>query len=83
MRAYNLAGFAGAFLLVVAYFANQQRWLRSDDWRYPLANLLGASLILLSLFFEWNFPSAVIELFWVTISLWGLVACWRERGSRD
>ena len=83
MELYNIAGFAGALILVVAYFANQQRWLRSEDWRYPFANLVGAGLILLSLFFEWNFPSVVIELFWITISLWGLVTCWRERGARD
>ena len=70
---YNLAGFAGAAVLIAAYFANQQRWLRSDDWRYPFANLVGASLILVSLFFAWNFPSVVIEVFWALISLWGIV----------
>ena len=38
-----------------------------------LYNLVGASLILLSLCFEWNFPSVVIEVFWALISLWGIV----------
>jgi hypothetical protein len=70
---YNLAGFAGAAIGIGAYFANQQRWLRSDDWRFPFANLVGASLILLSLCFEWNFPSVVIEVFWALISLLGIV----------
>ena len=46
---YDLAGLAGATIVVAVYFANQQRWLRSDDWRYPGANLLGAVLILVSL----------------------------------
>jgi hypothetical protein len=69
---YDVAGLAGAAIFVCAYFANQQRWLRSDDWRYPAANLLGALLILLSLWFEWNFPSAVIEIIWALISLWGI-----------
>lgn len=70
---YDMAGFAGAAIGIGAYFANQQRWLRSDDWRYPLANLVGASLILFSLCFDWNFPSVVIEVFWALISLWGIV----------
>jgi hypothetical protein len=70
---YDMAGFAGAAIGIGAYFANQQRWLRSDDWRFPFANLVGASLILLSLCFEWNFPSVVIEVFWALISLWGIV----------
>jgi hypothetical protein len=70
---YDLVGFAGAAIAVVAYFANQQRWLRSDDWRYPLANLAAAALILVSLCFEWNFPSVVIEVFWAIISIWGVI----------
>ena len=69
---YDLVGFLGVAVLMGSYFANQQRWLRSDDWRFPLANLVGALLILISLCFEWNFPSVVIEIFWITISLWGL-----------
>jgi hypothetical protein len=58
--------------LIATYFANQQRWLRSDDWRYPAGNLAGAVLIMVSLLFEWNLPSAVIEVFWIAISLWGI-----------
>jgi hypothetical protein len=72
MQFYDVIGFVGAAAIVAAYFANQQRWLRSEDWRYPFANLVGAALILVSLFFEWNFPSVVIEIFWVAISLHGV-----------
>ena len=82
LEPYNAIGFAGVVLLVAAYFANQQRWLRSDDWRYPAANLFGAVLILISLWFEWNFPSAVIEIVWALISLWGIAKSLRHRGSR-
>jgi hypothetical protein len=80
MALYNLAGFAGAAVIIAAYFANQQRWLRSDDRRYPLANLIGAILILVSLCFEWNFPSVVIELFWAAISLYGLAKSLKGSG---
>ena len=78
---YNFVGFIGATLLIAAYFANQQCWLRSDDWRYPLANLIGAGFIFVSLCFEWNFPSVVIEIFWITISLWGIIKSLRTRLS--
>ena len=81
LEPYNAIGFAGVVLLIAAYFANQQRWLRSDDWRYPAANLLGAVLILISLWFEWNFPSAVIEIVWALISLWGIAKAWQNRRS--
>ena len=80
--ATDLIGFAGAAMLMVAYFANQQRWLSSEDWRYPAANLAGSILILVSLFFAWNFPSIVIEVFWALISIWGLVKATADRNPR-
>lgn len=76
---YDAIGFAGTAFIVVAYFANQQGWLRSDDWRFPGANVLGSALILVSLVYEWNFPSVVIEIFWAAISLYGLARS--RRGS--
>ncbi len=69
----TIAGFIGAAIIIVAYFANQTGRLRSDDWRFPLANLAGAVLILASLLTQWNFPSVVIEAFWIAISLYGLL----------
>ncbi|HEX5326585.1 MAG TPA: hypothetical protein VFW75_07945 [Acetobacteraceae bacterium] len=73
MRALVIAGFVGAGLVILAYFTNQQGWLRSDDWRFPALNLVGAGLILASLYAQWNFPSAVIEAFWIVISAYGLL----------
>lgn len=72
-------GFAGAMLLVAAYLLNQGGRLRSEDWRFPALNLCGSALILVSLYFAFNFPSAVIEGFWVAISLYGLTRA-RRRG---
>jgi hypothetical protein len=77
----DLIGFAGAAVMIAASFANQQRWLSSDDWRYPAANLAGAVLILFSLLFTWNFPSVLIEVFWALISLWGLMKARAEDKS--
>ena len=72
LTVYRAIGLIGAAVFVVAYFANQARWLSSDDWRFPAANLAGALLILVSLFAEWNLPSVVIEAFWAAISVYGL-----------
>jgi hypothetical protein len=76
---YMAAGFAGAVLVILAYLANQIGRLPSDDWRFPGANLAGSILILISLASAWNFPSAVIEFFWMAISLYGLLRpLWRS-----
>jgi len=79
---YDIVGVVGTFVLIGAYFANQQRWLASDDWRFPAANLVGALLILVSLVYEWNLPSVVIEFFWIAISLWGIGKSLSDRASR-
>ena len=42
----TIAGVTGSALIVLAYFANQQGWLSAENWRYSLANLVGAVLIL-------------------------------------
>jgi Mg2+/citrate symporter len=80
---YELAGFTGAAIIVVAYFAVTQGWLNALDWRFPAANVAGSLLILVSLWFEWNFPSVVIEIFWALISLVGLVRSLAERRRRN
>jgi hypothetical protein len=69
---YNVAGVLGAVLVIVVYFATQQRWLSAEDWRFPFANLLGAGFILVSLVADWNLAAFVVEVFWVLISLYGL-----------
>jgi ABC-type branched-subunit amino acid transport system permease subunit len=74
---FTSVGFVGVGAIVVAYFANQQGWLNAADWRFPAANLAGSLLILASLWTAWNFPSAVIEVIWVAISLYGLIRRWR------
>jgi hypothetical protein len=76
MSLFDLVGVVGTALVIVAYFATQQGWVRASDWRFPLANLVGAVLILISLWADWNLPSFVMEIFWFAISLYGL---WRIR----
>ena len=70
---FTLVGIVGTALIILAYLATQQRWLTAEDWRYLLANLVGAILILLSLITAWNLPVAIIESFWAVISAYGLV----------
>ena len=70
---FTLAGIAGTALIIVAYFGNQQGWLKSDDWPFPLANLIGSLMIMLSLVTAWNLSLAVVESFWAAISVYGLI----------
>ena len=75
----TVAGTVGAGLVIVAYLLNQLEKLPSTNVWFPLLNLIGAVLILLSLIAEWNLPTAVIEGFWVAISIYGLANSFAKR----
>ncbi len=48
---------------------------------YNMINLVGAGCLLLSLCFNFNLASFVIEVFWIGASLIGLWKYWRRRGA--
>jgi hypothetical protein len=68
-------GVIGAAMIVIAYAMLQFRYLQSDAISYSLTNMLGASLILVSLVDSPNLPSIFIEAFWASISIAGI---WRR-----
>jgi hypothetical protein len=75
----DLLGLAGSIAIALTYFANLQGALRSDGWLYSLLNLVGAAAILVSLYWAWNLPAAVMEGFWALISAYGLVRAFYPR----
>jgi len=46
---------------------------------YSILNALGALLILISLYYSFNFPSFIVEFFWLLISLFGVGKYLRRR----
>jgi hypothetical protein len=72
MTWHDLAGSAGVILIVGAYLMLQLEHVGSTELSYLLANTLGAALILVSLFVEFNLSAFLMELFWLAISLLGL-----------
>ena len=76
----NILGIIGSAMVIVAYFAVARGSIAGDSRVYYVANLLGAALIFASLWWAWNLPAAVVELFWGAISVYGLA---RDFLSRD
>ena len=81
MTIFDLGGMVGCAFMIAAYFATQQGWLAASDRRFPLLNLVGALLVLISLMKTWNTPSVVVEGFWALVSLYGLVRPYFRPGS--
>ena len=69
----DLLGLAGSIAIALTYFANLQGMLKTEHALYSFLNLIGALLILVSLYWAWNLPAAVMEGFWALISAYGLL----------
>ena len=69
---YDILGTLGVAIIILTYVLLQIERIRSTQLIYSLLNAIGASLILVSLYFEYNFPSVVVEFFWLVISLFGI-----------
>ncbi len=81
---YDILGTVGVATIVVAYVLLQIGRLRSEQIAYSLLNAVGASLILVSLYFSFNFPSFVVEFFWLLISLFGIGKYfWPQKGTKN
>lgn len=69
---FDLAGFIGVLLIIVAYLLLQLDKLPSSSRSYSLLNAVGALLIIVSLIFKFNLSAFIVETFWCLISLYGL-----------
>lgn len=77
---YDAVGNLGVACIVGSYLALQVDWLSSRDLAYSLLNAAGAVAVMISLVFDFNLSSMIIECFWLAISLMG-IARWLA-GSR-
>jgi len=69
---YDLIGSVGVGIIILTYIALQLGKIRSETLLYSLLNAVGASLILVSLFYSFNFSAFIVEFFWLLISLFGV-----------
>jgi hypothetical protein len=69
---FDVVGFIGVLLIVVAYLLLQLDRLPSSSPSYSALNTGGALLIILSLVSKFNLSAFLVEGFWLLISLFGL-----------
>ena len=69
---YRYTGLLGVGFYVASYAALQFGLIRGSSPIYTLMNLAAASLVLVSLFVDFNLSSAMIQIMWIVISIVGL-----------
>lgn len=70
---FDIAGLVGVVLIVIAYLLLQLGKLPSSAPSYSLLNAVGALLVMISLYFDFNLSAFLMEAFWFLISLFGLL----------
>ena len=79
----DFLGNIGVVVLMVTYLMLQLNKLRSDELAYSLLNAIGASLIVISLLYDFNLSALLMEVFWVLISFVGIYRYFRQKALRS
>lgn len=78
----DIIGLIGIVFVLLAYVFLQLEWLKAKQLAYSLLNGIGAALIIVSLVYDFNLPSFIIEVIWVLISIFGIVKAINLRKSK-
>ncbi|MGB6327947.1 MAG: hypothetical protein WBF48_03415 [Halarcobacter sp.] len=79
MDIYHVVGFVGMLLVVYAYLLLQIKKYTITSFSYQILNLVGAILLLISLFVHFNLGSFIIEVFWIIITVYGMYKNLKEK----
>lgn len=73
MDIHEVIGIVGFVLYVMNYGLLTTRWLNSDCLLYFGINLVAAGCVLFGLMASFNLAAALIQVFWVVMSVLGIV----------
>lgn len=77
----HATGMIGMAFVVFAYFAVERDWVNNKEVKFYVINLIGAILLLISLLVNFNLGSFIIEIFWITISMRGIINHYQVKPS--
>lgn len=70
---HDMLGNLGVLLIVGSYFWMQIGRISGQNRVYSIVNAIGAALVLISLYFDFNLSAVLVESFWLLISILGLL----------
>ena len=79
----DFIGNVGVIVLMITYLMLQLNKLSSDGLAYSVLNAVGASLIVVSLIYDFNLSALLMEVFWVLISFVGIYRYVRLKSLRS
>jgi hypothetical protein len=79
----DLIGILGVFIIIVAYMLLQLEKMDAQDLSFSVLNTLGALLIIISLLYDWNLASFLMESIWMLISLYGILKYYKLKKREE
>jgi CDP-diglyceride synthetase len=76
---YDLVGNIGVAIILITYLLLQMNKFTSGNPMHSLLNAIGALLIITSLVYNFNLSAFLVELFWLLISIYGIVTVYVDR----
>lgn len=78
----DIIGITGVFIIVIAYISMQIDRMHPKGFWFSLLNTIGAVFILISLFYAWNLASFIMEVIWLSLSLYGTIKGYKKWGIK-
>jgi len=79
----DLIGIIGVFIIIVAYMLLQLEKMEAKDLSFSVLNTFGALLIIISLLYDWNLASFLMESIWMLISLYGILKYYKLKKREE
>ncbi len=76
---FQIIGFIGMAMVVWAYWLIQLGKITHDSLQYLWLNFFGAILLTISLLVHFNLGSFLIEIFWIGITIYGLIKAYKNK----
>lgn len=71
----DILGFSGVIVMVYSYIRVQLRREYVKSLAYSMGNLIGSTLLAISLCYNWNLPSLISNVIWGLVSAYGVFRC--------
>jgi len=79
MTIVDWIGFFGVTILLVAFFLNLRDVIKKDGSTYLWLNFMGAGVACIASVLLAYWPFIILEGCWTVVSLWGLIAYYKEK----
>lgn len=75
----DVIGILGVIIIIIGYMLLQLERIDAKDLSFSILNTLGAFLIIISLLYDWNLSSFIMEFTWMMISFYGIVKYYKVK----